>query len=156
MTSIAISGQCACGKISWSSTRAPEHLDFCYCSTCQQTSGAPFAPWIGITKSAISWAGDMSSWRPTIGDGDTSVSTRTFCPECGSCMAIQYDFYPDKTHIAAGTATEGADNIPEVCMHLYLKKAPRWYQIPEDGVTRYDEFPEDFMAAWGKHREGRS
>ena len=71
-------------------------------------------------------------------------------------MAIQYDFYPNKTHIAAGTATEGADTIPEVCMHLYLKKAPRWYQIPEDGVTRYDEFPEDFMAAWAKHREGRS
>jgi len=71
-------------------------------------------------------------------------------------MAIQYDFYPDKTHLAAGTATKGADKIPKVCMHLYLKKAPCWYQIPDDGVPRYDEFPEDFKEAWTKHQEGQS
>lgn len=156
MSSTVISGQCACGEVSWSSTEAPEHLDFCYCTTCQQTSGAPFAPWIGITKSAISWKGEMPSWRPTIGDGDTSVSTRTFCSDCGSCMAIQYDFYPNKTHIAAGTATVGANTIPKVCMHLYLKKAPRWYQIPEGGVARYDELPEDFMEVWEKHKREKS
>lgn len=156
MPSPVISGHCACSKISWTSTSPPQHLDFCYCSTCQQTSGAPFAPWIGITKSSLSWKGVISSWKPTISDGDTSVSTRTFCPDCGSCMAIQYDFYPNKTHVAAGTVTVGADVIPEVCMHLWLKKAPRWYRVPEDGVPRYEEFPEEFEEAWVKYREGRS
>jgi len=71
-------------------------------------------------------------------------------------MAIQYDFYPNKTHVAAGTVTVGADVIPEVCMHLWLKKAPRWYRVPEDGVPRYEEFPEEFEEAWVKYREGRS
>jgi hypothetical protein len=156
MSSHLISGQCACGKVCWSSTSKPEHLDFCYCSTCQQASGAPFAPWIGINKSTLSWTGNMSSWRPSIGDGNTTVSTRTFCAECGSCMAIQYDFYPNRTHVAAGTTTEGADTIPKVCMHLWLKRAPRWYQIPEDGVPRYEEFPDDFNDAWSKHQEGSS
>jgi hypothetical protein len=156
MSSTVISGRCACGKISWSSTKAPEELDFCYCSTCQQTSGAPFAPWAGTTKSAISWKGEISSWRPTMGDGDTSVSTRFFCSECGSCVAMQYDFYPDKTYLAAGTATEGADTIPAVGMHIYLKRAPRWYRIPEDGVARYDEFPEGLGEALKKHLEAGS
>lgn len=156
MSPSLISGHCACGKVSWSSTSSPQHLDFCYCSTCQQASGAPFAPWIGITKSAVSWTGTLSSWRPHIGDNEPSVSTRTFCSDCGSCMAIQYDFYPDKTHIAAGTVTGGADTIPQVCMHLYLKRAPSWYHIPEDGVPRYEEFPEDFKDAWLKHQEGKS
>lgn len=156
MPSSVISGHCACGKVGWSSTEAPAHLDFCYCSTCQQNSGAPFAPWIGITKSAISWTGSISSWRPTIGDGNESVSTRTFCADCGSCMAIQYDFYPHSTHVAAGTVAEGAETIPKVCMHLWLKKAPQWYQIPEDGIARYHEFPEDFEEAWAKHREAQT
>lgn len=34
-------------------------------------------------------------------------------------------FYPDKTHLAASTATKGADTIPRIGMHLWLKKAHR-------------------------------
>jgi hypothetical protein len=69
---------------------------------------------------------------------------------------MEYDFYPDKTYLAAGTATKGADAIPAVGMHIYLKRAPPWYRIPEDGVARYDEFPEGLGEALKKHQEGRS
>lgn len=150
-----ISGQCACGKASWSSTSAPEHLDFCYCSTCQQNSGAPFASWIGVAKSAISWIGSISSWRPTIFDGEISVSERTFCAECGSCLAIQYDLYTEKTHLAAGTVIQGGGSIPPVCMHIWLKSAPVWYHVSDDGVPRYQEFPNDFEKALEAHLKRR-
>lgn len=157
MPSSVISGQCACGKVRWSSTAAPDDLNFCYCSTCQQASGAPFAPWMGITKSALSWTGITSSWGPKIGDGNTSVSIRTFCSDCGSCVAMEYDFSHNRTDVAAGTTTEGANSIPKVCMHFFLKTAPRWYQVPEyDGVARYEEFPPELQEAWVKYESERS
>lgn len=156
-SSPVISGHCACGKVSWTSTSAPERLEFCYCRTCQQTSGAPFAPWIEVAKSALTWSGgDISSWRPKIGDRDISVSTRSFCASCGSCLSIQYDldFYAETTHLAAGTVTKGAENVPQVSMHLWLKRAPRWYPVSsDDGVARFEDIPKEFEQVIDEHQK---
>jgi len=57
---------------------------------------------------------------------------------------MQYDCYPEKTHIAAGLVTQGGELIPKVCMHIFVRSKPTWYNIPEDGIPRYDEFDEEF------------
>lgn len=101
----------------------------------------------------------MSSWRPTIGDRDISVSTRFFCTSCGSCLAIQYDldFYAGTTHIAAGTVSKGADTVPEVSMHLWVKRAPRWYRVSsDDGVARYQDIPKEFEEVIDEHQKKQS
>ena len=58
---------------------------------------------------------------------------------------MQYDCYPEKTHIAAGLVTQGSELIPKVCTHIFVRSKPTWYNIPEDGVPRYEEFDEDFL-----------
>lgn len=153
MSPAVISGRCACGKVTWSSTAAPQNLDFCYCITCQQASGAPFTPWLGVYQAALVWHGAISAWRPAIGDEDTSVSERTFCAACGSCLGLQYDLTPEKAHVAAGTVDQGAYTIPPLLEHIWVKRAPAWYRIPDDGVPRYQEFDDDFEAVLAEQRK---
>ena len=50
-----LAGRCACGEVTFSSKGFPQHLDFCYCTTCQQVTGAPFGAWVGVKKETITW-----------------------------------------------------------------------------------------------------
>jgi len=78
MASKTITGSCGCGNITWTSTAPPEHLDYCYCLTCQRVSGAPFMAWMGIPKAALQWnfKSKPFRYRPTLGDTDFVVSER--------------------------------------------------------------------------------
>jgi len=152
MASPALTGTCACSATTYTSTTLPQHLDCCYCLTCQRTSGAPFGPWLGIPVHALTWSGaEPKSWRPTLDDGNTSISTRLFCGACGSCLSMQYDFYPHKVHVAAGTVVEGRDGLPRVGTHIWVKRRPEWYEIPDDGGERWEEFDAEFEELMRKH-----
>jgi len=149
---ISLEGSCACGLTIWSSTSSPQHLDFCYCTTCQQISGAPFVAWMGITRDAITWSGAISSLRVC------DFAVRTFCTGCGGTLSIQYDCYPRKTHVAAGmvTATKEGCEMPKVGCHLFVRSKPAWYQMSEDGVARYEEFDGEFLGVLEQWRASKS
>lgn len=38
----------------------------------------------------------------------------------------------------------GSELVPKVGVHIFVAEKPRWYDIPEDGVPRYDGFDEEF------------
>ena len=67
-------------------------------------------------------------------------------------MSIQYDCYPEKTHVAAGTIVTGPEKglMPKVGLHLWVKECPKWYMIPDDGVERVMEFDKEFLEVLGK------
>lgn len=141
MEAIILEGRCACGETTFQSKGFPQHLDFCYCTTCQQVTGAPFGAWTGIKRDNVTWEGPAAKYRVS------DIATRSLCVQCGATLTIQYDCYPDKTHVAAGIITKGAELLPKVGMHIFVKSKPPWYTIPEDGVPRYKEFDEEFMNA---------
>jgi hypothetical protein len=134
MSHPSLSGSCACGACTFESTSRPIHLDFCYCLTCQRAAGAPFMVWTGITKASLTWKGPISIFQ------SSSVASRSFCSKCGSNLALQYDCYPDKTHVAATTVRKSDWEMPEVAVHIFVKSKPDWYQIPADVVERCVEF----------------
>ncbi|KAF2092963.1 hypothetical protein NA57DRAFT_62064 [Rhizodiscina lignyota] len=136
---IIIKGRCACGEVTFQSSGFPQHLDFCYCTTCQQVTGAPFGAWTGIKRDTIVWEGPTAKYRVS------NIATRSLCVQCGGTLVIQYDCYPNKTHVAAGTITKGSELLPKVGMHIFVKSKPAWYSIPDDGLPRYEEFDEEFL-----------
>lgn len=148
-----ITGSCACGKVTYTSTGEPSHLDFCYCLTCQRQSGAPFMAWLGLPRASISWQGAaLSTWRASIdlpdrtfNAADVTIAERSFCRTCSSPLTLQYDLYPYKTHVAAASIVHHARALPTVGVHIWCKRSPTWYQIPEDGVARYEEFDPEFQ-----------
>jgi hypothetical protein len=146
MTTKSISGQCQCGNVTWTSTAPPAHLDYCYCSTCQQVSGAPFMAWMGIPKSDLIWSFKKEPfvYRSNIGETGVSVSERHCCGNDGCNISLQYYLYPEKTHVAASTITRNDFDVPKVGCHIWTKSVPKWHTISEDGVPRYEEFDAEF------------
>ena len=141
-----LSGTCACGNITYTSTAPPLHLDYCYCSVCQQTSGAPFIAWMGIPKFALQWQfkSEPIVYRATIADTAVCVAERKCCGTCGCCMILQYFLYPDKTHVAASTMQQNDFDVPKVGCHIWCRSVPNWHTIPADGIERYQEFDDVF------------
>ncbi|KAK4574307.1 hypothetical protein LTR86_002068 [Recurvomyces mirabilis] len=129
-----LKGACACGAVSWQATADPQHLDLCYCKTCQQISGAPFVAWTGIPKQGLTWHGPITTFAVN------DLATRSYCQECGSTLSMHYHCYPDKIHVAAGTVTDGEKLLPPVNMHIFISRKPQWYTLPDDKIEKWDEF----------------
>ena len=140
MAAKTLAGSCACGASTYtfSHTTPPQHLDFCYCTMCQRSAGAPFMAWMGVSRAGLTLSGPIVTFRLS------SVAERTFCSTCGGNLTLQYDCYPEKTHLAAATVRETEWELPSVGVHIFVASCPRWYEIPEDGVVRYDGFGDEF------------
>ena len=149
MPDVLLSGRCACGGATWKSTSTPQHLDFCYCTQCQQVTGAPFGAWTGIKRDAITWDGPIAKYK--ISD----IATRALCVQCGGTLSIQYDLYPDKTHVAAGTIVTGAELVPKAGAHIFVKSKPVWFSLPDDGVVKWEEFDDEFEKLLGEWEAGK-
>lgn len=148
----AFSGACACGQAEWSCSSSPQQpLDFCYCTTCQRVSGAPFVAWLGLPRDSITWHGRILAFRVC------DFAARTFCQACGGTLTIQYECYPGKTHVAAGTIKSLREDVavPSVGCHLFVRSKPAWYNIPEDGVARWRGFDSEFAELLKNWRENR-
>ena len=109
--------------------------------------------WTGVPKTSLQL--NLNSrpiiYRTPIGDTDVSVSQRIICGTCGCNIILQYDLYPEKTHVAASTIRTTDFEIPSVGCHIWCRQAPKWHTIPADGVQKYEEFDEDFKARLDDH-----
>ena len=148
MASQSISGSCSCGNITWTSNDPPEHLDHCYCLTCQQVTGNSFMAWVGVPNASLRWTYKTKPfiYRPIVGDTNTCISERTCCGSCGSNIFLQYDLYPDKVHIRASTIKHNDFEMPRVGCHIWLRHCLDRSIVPDDGAGRYEEFDEVFQA----------
>lgn len=148
---VVLAGQCACGQTTWQSTSLASHLDFCYCTLCARVTGAPFGAWTGIPKDSITWKGPIGTYTVS------ELATRSMCKTCGASLSIQYHCYPDKTHVAAGTVVKGAEKLPKVGVHIFVKEVPSWYSIPsDDGLPRWDGFDDEFTERQRKYEAERN
>lgn len=147
---ILLRGICACEATTWTSTAAPTHLDFCYCTTCQRVTGSPFGAWMGISKSSITWEGPIAKYKVS------DMATRSLCVQCGGTLSIQYDCYPEKTHVAAGMVADGALLVPKVGVHIFVSEKPKWYNIPDDDVLRWEGFDDEFNEQFRAHKAKKS
>lgn len=94
--------------------------------------------WTGIPKASLTWQGPISEFQAS------SLAARSFCSRCGSNLTIQYDCYPDKTHVAVATVVKSDWEMSKVGVHIFVKSRPQWYQIPADGLQRCPEFDPEF------------
>lgn len=83
------SGRCACGALRYRCTDAPLAMINCHCLDCQRSSGAPYASGFVVPVGAIDIDGVTSSFSSRAASG--SMSTRMFCPSCGSPMFATSD-----------------------------------------------------------------
>lgn len=95
---------------------------------------------MGLPRATLAWGGPIATFRLS------RLASRGFCPNCGGTVFIQYDCYPDKTHVAAALVTDTIVELPQVGCHIFVASKPAWYQIAEDGAPRWNDWDPEFVA----------
>ena len=144
---MAYSGKCACGRISFEATTKALSVTWCYCITCQRQSGSPFLPFTDFDKDSISWTQEPEVWA------SSDIGERYFCKQCGSTIGMRYFFEPDRFGITVGLLDGGKQLELRPSAHIYLKDKPAWFDVPDDGARRWQEFNMEFTERIEQHRK---
>ena len=130
-----VTGRCMCGKVEFEVNAPLLGAARCYCKRCQRRTGTAFS------QTALTQPGSFS-----VTEGEEFVKTyepgdggwnKSFCSECGSQLLSQSAENPDLLAIRMGALDEDP-HVP-IRAHQFVAFAAPWYEIPDDGIQRFDE-----------------
>jgi hypothetical protein len=71
---------------------------------------------------------------------------------------MQYDSEPENIGIPAGTINDGSvkGTLPRPEHHIFLREKASWFEVPDDGLVRWDGFTADMEEMYNKWAAKRS
>lgn len=140
-----VTGGCECGRVRYSAPRDSSSLKstLCYCKQCQRHGGAPFIAFLDLKRESTRWTTAPDTFA------SSDFAARDFCKVCGSTIGMRYHFQEKSLGVTLGSVDKDCDIVPEITCHIFLKDCPAWYQLPDDGKPRYQEFDDD-----GRYQDG--
>ena len=117
-----ITGGCACGAVRYEVDADPVLMLNCHCRDCQRASGSAYAATVVVPKAAVTSRGELRS-HEVVGSSGKPVR-RTFCPACGSPIAIDLDRVPDVLALQAGSLDDPSIHKPS--LDLFTASAQPW------------------------------
>jgi hypothetical protein len=154
-----LKGSCHCGSVTFSlQSPHPYPFNLCYCSICRKTAGAGgFAINLSGRYKTLKVTGKkyIGVYRALVADEDSgepvkSSARRSFCKKCGSALWLWDPTWPDLVHPHA-SAIDTPLPVPPERTHLMLGSKASWVAVqagPRD--KKFDEYPEESIAAWHK------
>lgn len=154
-----LNGSCHCGSVRFSlKSPHPYPFNLCYCSICRKTTGAGgYAINLSGRHKTLTITGKkfISVYRAMVPDDKSGKMTkssarRSFCKKCGSALWLWDPNWPDLVHPHA-SAIDTPLPIPPERTHLMLESKANWVTVhagPHD--KKFDEYPEESIAAWHK------
>jgi len=152
-----LEGSCHCQAVRFRvESPHPYPFNHCYCSICRKTQGGGgYAINLsGIAKTLeVEGKENLSIYQARMRDPETgglhvSSGQRHFCKTCGSALWLWDPNWPDLVHPFA-SAIDTALPIPPERTHLMLGSKANWVPLhtgPDD--KKFDEYPEESIAAW--------
>jgi hypothetical protein len=136
-----LQGGCRCGSIRFYCTSLPKSVIFCHCSTCRKLSGAPFQALASLPSSSVIF----TSKDTLTSVSHTSFATRAHCSACGTPIYLAQHCEPELLSVVAGaidedTIKDGGRESMRPVKHIFLKEKAAWYDLPDDGLLRYEGF----------------
>ncbi|TFK61226.1 hypothetical protein BDN72DRAFT_965290 [Pluteus cervinus] len=106
-------GGCLCGEVRYEVEGDPFSFAVCHCANCRKTTGSAFMSNAFFKPEAITITKGSDKFKEYRDSATTSgrTLTRTFCPECGSCL-FMYNDSREFTIIPVGTLDEPVDWVP--------------------------------------------
>jgi hypothetical protein len=95
---IELTGSCLCGGVSYRLAQ-PLRVHYCHCGMCRRATGSAFAVLAWVKIGEIHWTGRVMPHERR----SSPIARRSFCPECGTPMTLQYDKHPREIAVHAGT-----------------------------------------------------
>ncbi|MDL5031547.1 GFA family protein [Pelomonas sp. APW6] len=130
-----LQGSCLCQGVRYTLASPPRFINLCHCSLCRKLSGSAFGSFLHADGRGLRWlAGEALVRRYESSPGNW----RAFCTACGSLLPVLEDGGRHAI-IPAGTLDDDPGLQPLVHIHC-ASKAP-WYDLPADGLPRFDAFP---------------
>ena len=130
-------GSCLCGGVAFVVEGATMSAWACHCGRCRKArSAAHNANLFGAPEALRFTRGQelLVSYKLP----DAERFTQTFCRACGSCMPRV-----DPSRGIAIVPMGSLDDDPGVRLqaHIFVGSKAPWYEIPEDGIPRHDQYP---------------
>lgn len=130
-----MTGQCMCGAVKFEINEPLLGVARCYCKRCQRRTGTAFSQ-TGLTQPGsfhfVDGEDHVKAYEP--GDGGWN---KFFCDRCGGQLITRNSENPDLIGVRVG-ALDQDPRVP-VGAHQFVKYAPSWYEIPDDGLPRFEE-----------------
>ena len=84
MSDTLTTGQCLCGKVTYTLIGQPLRMMQCHCKDCQRATGTGHLNNAFFKEEQFQLKGNVKAHEQVAGSGNTNI--RYFCPECGSRM----------------------------------------------------------------------
>jgi len=136
MSDILSTGQCLCGKVSYTLTGEPLRMAQCHCKDCQRASGTGHMSLAFFKDEQMQVKGETKSFGSTADSGN--INTRHFCPNCGSRLFSTNSAKAGLRGVAVGCADNHDWFDPGVV--VYCKDRGTW-DVTSTEVPNFEAMP---------------
>ncbi len=130
---MAITGECFCGKVTYSIDGELRDARSCHCSRCRKAFSSQASAYAEVAPGTFEWlsgADLLTTYESSQGFG------LQFCSQCGSTLC---GIYNREVHGVTLGCTNGNPEV-EIGMHIFVGSKATWEVLPE-GITQFEEGP---------------
>lgn len=132
-----ITGGCLCGAVRYVCTSEPVFSGNCHCRSCQKVSGGVGSSAIAVPADALTITGEVKYFDDKADSG--GVSSRGFCPECGSRLFGTMSNVPGLVSIMAGGLDD--PSLFKPTMNVFVASAQPW-SLMDPELPKFDAMPD--------------
>lgn len=125
---------CLCGDVVWEANGPGELVHHCHCGICRKVSGTAFTTMGGFPAATFRFVGDEDGIRRY---RSSPGSERCFCGRCGSI--VPGEPFGDTVFVPFGNVDGDPGGRP--IAHIFVASKAPWYELPDDGLPRFDAYP---------------
>jgi len=129
--SLAISGECFCGAVSYEVAGTLRDARSCHCSRCRKAFSSQASAYAQVDPADFRWLTGEYLLTTYIGEAGNGLK---FCSRCGSTLCGVVD---GQVHGVTLGCVNGDPGI-EIGRHIFVGSKAAWEVIPE-GLTTFDE-----------------
>ncbi len=79
-----MTGGCACGRVRFAVTGAPDEAYLCHCRMCQRSTGSVSIAFKNLKAANVVW-GTEPDWYDS-----SAIAVRPYCRECGTSLGFRF------------------------------------------------------------------
>ena len=135
----SVRGSCLCGAVQFDVALPFLGAGHCHCSTCRKHTGTAHSTSGRVEPEQLTFRAGrdlLGTYQPAPGEG-----IKTFCTVCGS--SLFGGGFPDGPYISVRLGALDDDPGQRPQQRTFVSSNPPWYEIPEDGLPRYERRRED-------------
>jgi hypothetical protein len=135
--------ECACGSLKVKVDAEPIIVAACSCTDCQKRTGSVFGVSAYFPKESVQIVSGISKIIVSTRDSGQK-GERHFCPECGSSIFWDGEFFPDFRGVAVGCFADPSFPPPQLA--VYNRSRHPWVSFPL-GIKSYETSSPDASAS---------